>query len=60
LVSKLQGLTEGESLRLERVFRLTGRKRLDRLPQVFGWAIIHHGLFDESLHLTKSPLRGSS
>ena len=36
LVSKLQGLLEGKTLRLERVFRLTGHQRLDRLPQVFG------------------------
>ena len=36
LVSKLQGLVEGKTLRLERVFRLTGHERLDRLPQVFG------------------------
>ena len=26
---------EGKSLRQERVFRLTGHERLDRLPQVF-------------------------
>ena len=39
-------------------FRLTGRERLDRLPQVFGWSTYHHGLFDESLHRSKSPLRG--
>jgi len=37
LVLKLQGLRGGVSLRLERVFRLTGQERLDRLPQVFGW-----------------------
>ena len=40
-------------------FRLTRQERLDRLPQVFGWKH-HQGLFDESLHRTKSPLRGSS
>jgi hypothetical protein len=44
LVSKLQDLGEGDFLRLERVFRLTGYERLDRLPQVFGRNILSRSL----------------